>query len=134
VIEPAAVPVLAVLSFALLAIGAAGVLWRRNLLVSLMALQIMLAAGQLAFVAFATSAHRAGLSTSPPTSPPLSPAAAVSSGSRAEGLPPGAPGRSFALVAVAVGAAQGVLGLGIAGALFRNRDSVDVETAASMRW
>lgn len=105
-IEPTLVPRIVALSFALFVIGAFGVLWRRNLLVSLMSLQLMFAAGQLAFVGSAGAA-------------PAQQAAG---------------GQVFALVALAIGAAQVVVGLATVAALVRHRDSVDVDDARSMRW
>jgi len=99
----------AVLSMVLFVLGAFGVLWRRNLLVSLMSLQLMFAAGQLALVVFDR-------------------VATVDDG----GLH-GA-GQAFALVALAIGVAQLVVGIATVGSLVRQRHSVNVEDASSMRW
>ena len=101
-----------VLSLALFFLGMLGVLWRRNLLVGLMSLQLMLASGQLAFVAFGRGW------------------AAVASGA----LRTSADGQSFALVSAITMASQIVVGLAIVVAFVRNSGSVDVEDASKMRW
>ncbi len=103
---------LVALSLVLFALGMIGVLWRRNLLLILMSLQLMMAAGQLAFVAFGRAW-----------------AGVVDSVSRG-----GSDGQVVALAALVVGAAQIVVGLAIVIAAFRNRGSLDVEQARAMRW
>ncbi len=99
------------LATALFVIGALGVLWRRNLLIGLLSLQLMLAAGQLAFVAFGRG---------------WSERAAVA-GAEADG-------QAFALVALIVAVVQLAVGLAIVLAFVRNRDSLDVEAASTLRW
>lgn len=103
---------LVALSLVLFGLGLLGVLWRRNLLLVLMSLQLMMAAGQLAFVVFGRA--WAGV------------AGAVS---RA-----GSDGQVVALAALIVGAAQVVVGLAIVIAAFHNRESLNVEDARAMRW
>lgn len=109
--EPVTTDRLVVLALALFVTGVFGVLWRRNLLVALLSLQLMLGASQLAFVAFGRgwSVDRAA------------PAAAID-------------GQVFALVALIVGLVQLVVGLAIVVAFARGRDTVDVEDATVMRW
>ena len=103
---------LVVLAMALFAIGLLGVLWRRNLLVALLSLQLMMGAGQLALVAFA-----AGWSMGDTSS-----------------LVAGVDARSFAVIAMLVGVVQIAVGLAIALSVVRMRDSIDVEDATAMRW
>lgn len=86
-----------VLSAALFAIGAFGVLARRNLLIMLMSVEVMLNAAGLAFVAFAR--YR-------PTQDPSS-------------------GQTFVLLAMAVAAAEVAVGLALLIAFFRNKKTVD---------
>ena len=100
------------LALVLFVLGTFGVLWRRNLLVALLSLQLMLAAGLLAFV---------GFSLTPPVAP--NELAAVT-----------ATGQSFAVIAATIGVTEFVVGLAIVLAVVRNRDSVDVEDATAMRW
>jgi NADH-quinone oxidoreductase subunit K len=104
-IDAPALDRLVALSLLLFGLGLLGVLWRRNLLIILMSLQLMMGAGQLAFVAFGRS--WAGVVDS------------VSRGG-ADGL--------------VVGVAQIVVGLAIVIAAVQHRDSLDVEDARVMRW
>jgi NADH:ubiquinone oxidoreductase subunit K len=98
------------LSAALFTIGAIGALARRNLIVILMSIELMLNGVILAFVAFnrAWPTDTAGQS------------ALV--------------GQVFALVIIAVAAAELALGLGIVIALVRNRASLDVEDVSLLKW
>ena len=99
----------AVLSAALFVAGAVGVLTRRNLLVVLLSLQLMLGAAALAFVAFARlDASRLAAE--------------------------GSPGPVFALIAIVVGAAQLTLALGLVVSLVRRRASLDVEDLDLLKW
>lgn len=98
------------LSAALFVVGASGVLVRRNLLAVLMSIELMLTAANLAFVGF----NRAW----------------VEDGAGAAALD----GQAFALVVIAVGAAQTVVGLSIVVAMFRKRGSLDLEEASLLRW
>jgi NADH-quinone oxidoreductase subunit K len=91
------------LSGLLFAIGAAGALARRNLIVILMSIELMLNAVNLALVAF----------------------------SRQWG---DVTGQIFVLMVIVVAAAEVTVGLGIVIAVFRNRESVNVEDASLLRW
>jgi len=98
-----------VLSALLFVIGVAGVAMRRNLIVVLMSIELMLNAGNLAFVAF----NRLWTGTA------------------------GAPrldGQVFVLMVITVAAAEVAVGLGILISMFRNRDSVDLEDVSLLRW
>jgi NADH-quinone oxidoreductase subunit K len=91
------------LSAILFAIGTVGALTRRNLVVILMSIELMLNASNLAFVAFA----RAWASVE---------------------------GHIFVLMVIVVAAAEVAVGLGIVIALFRNRESVNVEDVSLLKW
>jgi NADH-quinone oxidoreductase subunit K len=97
------------LSAVLFTIGVMGVLVRRNLIVMLMSIELMLNAVNLAFVGF----NR------------LWPGA--------EGAP-AFDGQVFVLMVITVAAAEVAVGLGILLAMFRNRDSVDVEEVSLLKW
>ncbi len=97
------------LSAVLFVIGILGVATRRNLIVILMSLELMLNAVNLAFVGF----NR------------MWPAV-----DGVESLD----GHVFVLMVITVAAAEVAVGLGIVIALFRNRDSVDVEEASLLKW
>jgi NADH-quinone oxidoreductase subunit K len=91
------------LSAALFFIGAAGAVARRNLIVILMSIELMLNAVNLALVAF----------------------------SRQWG---DTAGQVFVLMVIVVAAAEVTVGLGIVIALFRNRETVNVEDVSLLRW
>jgi len=91
------------LSALLFGIGVLGVLLRRNLVVILMSIELMLNAANLTFVAFA----------------------------RARGQ---VDGQIFVLMVIVVAAAEVAVGLGIVIALFRNRDSANVEDVSLLKW
>ena len=91
------------LSAALFCIGAAGALARRNLIVILMSIELMLNAVNLALVAF--SRQWGDLA-----------------------------GHVFVLMVIVVAAAEVAVGLGIVIALFRNRESVNVEDSSLLKW
>lgn len=91
------------LSALLFAIGVVGALARRNLIVILMSIELMLNAANLAFVGFARAWGDVG-------------------------------GQIFVLMVIAVAAAEVAVGLGIVIALFRNRESVNVEDVSLLRW
>jgi NADH-quinone oxidoreductase subunit K len=97
------------LSAILFAIGVLGVATRRNLIAMLMSIELMLNAANLAFVGF-------------------------------NRLWPGGPdaarfdGHVFVLMVIAVAAAEVAVGLGIVIAMFRNRDSVNVDEASLLKW
>jgi NADH-quinone oxidoreductase subunit K len=91
------------LSGILFTIGALGALTRRNLIVILMSIEVMLNAVNLALVAF----------------------------SRVWGS---IDGQVFVLMVIVVAAAEVAVGLGIVIALFRNKESVNVEDLSLLRW
>ena len=97
------------LSAVLLVIGGLGALTRRNLIVILMSIELMLNAVNLAFVGF----------------------------NRVWPGQPGAPaydGQIFVLMVITVAAAEVAVGLGIVISMFRNRDSVNVEDVSLLKW
>ncbi len=96
------------LSGLLFTIGVIGALTRRNLIVILMSIELMLNAVNLAFVGFNRIWADAG-------------ATALD-------------GQVFVLMVITVAAAEVAVGLGIVIALFRNRDSVNIEDASLLRW
>jgi NADH-quinone oxidoreductase subunit K len=98
------------LSALLFVIGIVGALTRRNLIVILMSIELMLNAVNLAFVGF----NRVWSVT-------------------AEGVAR-LDGQVFALLIVAVAAAEVAVGLGILLALVRNRDSLNVDDVSLLRW
>ena len=87
----------------LFGIGVIGALTRRNLIVILMSIELMLNAVNLALVAF----------------------------SRQWGQ---IEGHIFVLMVIVVAAAEVAVGLGIVIALFRNRESVNVDDASLLKW
>jgi NADH-quinone oxidoreductase subunit K len=91
------------LSAMLFAIGTIGALTRRNLIVILMSVELMLNAANLAFVAFARAWGNVG-------------------------------GQIFVLMVIVVAAAEVAVGLGIVIALFRNRESVNVDDVSLLKW
>jgi len=91
------------LSALLFAIGAVGALTRRNLVVILMSIELMLNAANLAFVAFSRAWAQVD-------------------------------GQIFVLMVIVVAAAEVAVGLGIVIALFRNRESVNVEDVSLLKW
>ncbi len=97
------------LSAILFMIGVIGVVTRRNLIVILMSIELMLNAVNLAFVGF----NRLWPGT--------------------DGAP-ALDGQIFVLKVITVAAAEVAVGLGILLAMFRNRDSVDVEEVNLLRW
>ncbi|HEY8153873.1 MAG TPA: NADH-quinone oxidoreductase subunit NuoK [Myxococcota bacterium] len=97
------------LSAILFVIGMIGVATRRNLIVVLMSIELMLNAVNLAFVGF----NR------------LWPGTAAA---------PALDGQVFVLMVITVAAAEVAVGLGIVISLFRNRDSVDLEEASLLKW
>jgi NADH-quinone oxidoreductase subunit K len=91
------------LSAILFVLGAVGALTRRNLIVILMSIELMLNAVNLALVAF--SRQWGDLA-----------------------------GHVFVLMVIVVAAAEVAVGLGIVIALFRNRESVNVEDSSLLKW
>jgi NADH-quinone oxidoreductase subunit K len=95
------------LSAILFTIGVVGALTRRNVIVVLMSIELMLNAANLALVAF----------------------------NRAWGAATGAlDGQVFALLVVAVAAAEVAVGLGVLLAVVRNRDTVNLDEVNLLRW
>ena len=91
------------LSALLFGIGVVGAITRRNLIVILMSIELMLNAVNLALVAFSRLwAH--------------------------------ADGQVFVLMVIVVAASEVAVGLGIVIALFRNRESVNVEDVSLLKW
>jgi NADH-quinone oxidoreductase subunit K len=99
-----------VVSTLLFGVGFIGVLVRRNLISVMLSLQLMLAAVSLAFVGF----NRVW---------------AVSADGAAR-----LDGQVFALVIASVGVAQLALGLGIAVAFVRTRNSTSIEDVSVLKW
>ena len=99
------------LSAVLFAIGAVGVLLRRNGIAIFLSLEIMLNSANLAFAAFAYR-FAAGHATA---------AAALD-------------GQIFVFFIIAVAAAEAAVGLALFIALHRLKDSIDVDRANILRW
>jgi len=97
------------LSATLFAIGLIGTLVRRNLIIILMSIELMLNAVNLAFVGF----NRAW--------------AGQSGGGEFSG-------HVFVLMVITVAAAEAAVGLGILIALVRNRNSVNVDDVSMLKW
>jgi NADH-quinone oxidoreductase subunit K len=91
------------LSAILFTIGVVGAITRRNLIVILMSIELMLNAVNLALVGF----------------------------SRQWAQPDG---QVFVLMVIVVAAAEVAVGLGIVIALFRNRETVNVEDVSLLKW
>ncbi len=91
------------LSAILFTIGTLGALTRRNLIVILMSIELMLNAVNLAFIGFAWAWGDLA-------------------------------GQIMVLMVITVAAAEVAVGLGIVIAMFRNRDSVNVEDVSLLKW
>jgi NADH:ubiquinone oxidoreductase subunit K len=96
-----------ILSILLFAIGAYGAMARRNLLIVLLSIEIMLNAVNLAFVTLAWEHFKAGN--------------------------PGSAGHVFALFVIALAAAETAVGLSIVVVFFRRRGTVDTRDMAEMK-
>ena len=92
-----------ILSATLFTIGVVGVLTRRNAVVVLMCIELMLNSANLTFVAF--SRYLASMT-----------------------------GQVFVLMAVAVAAAEVVVGLGLIIALYRQKKTADVDDVNILKW
>ncbi len=92
-----------VLSAFIFCIGAAGVLTRRNPLVVLLCLELMLNAGNLALISFARMHGGDG------------------------------DGQVFALIVMVIAACEVVIGLGIIVAMYRRRLPIDVDELSELR-
>ena len=88
-----------ILAAVLFCIGVVGVLMRRNALIVMMSIELMLNAANLTVLAFA----------------------------RQHGGPAGMSGHAFAFVIIAVAAAEAAVGLAIMVAVFRTRRHVDID-------
>ena len=97
------------LSAILFVIGMVGALTRRNLIVMLMSIELMLNAANLAFLAF----NRMWPGTE----------GAIRQD-----------GQVFVLMVIGIAAAEVSVGLGILISMFRNRDSVNIEQANLLKW
>ncbi len=97
------------LSSILFVIGVIGAATRRNLIVVLMSIELMLNAVNLAFIGF----NRMWPGT-------------------AEA--PALDGQIFVLMVITVAAAEVAVGLGIVISMVRNRDSVNLEEVSLLRW
>jgi len=91
------------LSAVLFLIGVAGVLTRRNAIIVLMCVELMLNAVNLSFLAFARALGDMG-------------------------------GHVFVFVVIAVAAAEAAVGLAILLAVFRNKQTVNIDELNLMRW
>ena len=98
------------LSAVLFGIGVVGALTRRNVIVVLMSIELMLNATNLAFIGF----NR------------LWPGGADGSVHL--------DGQVFVLMVITVAAAEVAVGLAIVISMFRNRDSVDLEEVSLLKW
>ncbi len=103
------IPVSYVLGFSalLFVIGVFGVLYRRNAIMVLLSIELMLNAANINFVAFSNTA--------------LTPAASAN-------------GQVFALISIAVAAAEIAVGLAILLVLWKASDTVEVNEVATLRW
>jgi len=95
------------LSAILFTIGTIGVMTRRNVIVILMSIELMLNAVNLAFVGFNRMSASAGGQVD---------------------------GHIFVLMVITVAAAEVAVGLGIVISMFRNRDSINVEDVSLLKW
>ena len=94
---------LLVLSLVLLAIGIAGVLIRRNVIIILMSIELILNAANINFVAFSRQWQNLT-------------------------------GQIFGVFNITIAAAEVAVGLAIVIALFRNRETVNVDEMNLMKW
>jgi NADH-quinone oxidoreductase subunit K len=92
-----------VMAALLFTIGCVGVLVRRNIIVMLMSIELMLNAANLTFIAF--SAELQSMT-----------------------------GHVFALFVITVAACEAAVGLAIVLALFRRRQTTDVDDVSLLRW
>ena len=98
-----------VLSFLLFAIGVAGVLSRRNIIVIFMSIELILNAVNVNLIAFSRYWEARG-AVSPFT------------------------GQVFAVFVIVVAAAEAAIGLGIVVSLYRNRNTVAVDEIDLLKW
>jgi NADH:ubiquinone oxidoreductase subunit K len=93
----------------LFAIGVAGVLVRRNIIIIFMSIELILNAANLNFIAFARYLQDAGNTN------------AVA-------------GQVFTVFIIVVAAAEAAIGLGIVIALYRNRETIFVDKIDLLKW
>lgn len=105
--SPANLDAYLLISGVLFAIGLGGVIIRRNIIVIFMCLEMMLAAANLTLVAFSRSNLVGGL--------------------------PDYHGQSFVFFIITVAAAEVAVGLAIIVALYRARQTIDVDELTSMK-
>jgi NADH-quinone oxidoreductase subunit K len=94
---------LLILSLVLVTIGVAGVLLRRNVIIILMSIELILNAANINFVAFSRQWGNLG-------------------------------GQIFGVFNITIAAAEVAVGLAIVIALFRNRETVNVDEMNLMKW
>lgn len=99
-----------ILSAMVFAVGATGVIIRRNPLVMFMSIELMLNASNLALVTFSRFYHAAAHPMGTPADGPL-----------------------FAFIVMTIAAAEAVVGLAIIITIFRRRHAVDVDLLGSMK-
>ncbi len=97
----------------LFVIGVFGVLYRRNAIMVLLSIELMLNAANINFVAFSNTA----------TGP--NPAAVTAAAAN---------GQVFALISIAVAAAEIAVGLAILLVLWKSRDTIELNEVATLRW
>lgn len=100
-----------ILSAVLFAIGTVGVLSRRGAITILMSIELMLNAGNLALVAISRAMP----------APQVGTVGVVD-------------GQVFAMFVLAIAAAEAAVGLAIVIALFRLKNSTDIDLMRSLRW
>ena len=103
------IPISYVLGFSamLFVIGVFGVLYRRNAIMVLLSIELMLNAANVNFVAFSNGASSADAAAN---------------------------GQVFALISIAVAAAEIAVGLAILLVLWKASDTVEVNEVATLRW
>ena len=101
---------LLVLAAILFAVGLAGFLLRRNVIVVLMSIELMLNAANLSFLAASRMHTQASISARPDLQGPV-----------------------FAIFVIVVAAVEAAVGLALVIALYRLRQSVDAEVASELR-
>jgi len=95
--------VILILSVVLFTLGVFGVLWNRSAIMILMCIELMLNAGNLAFISFSRQFDQAE-------------------------------GQIYAFFVMTLAAAEAAVGLAIIIALFRLRESTDVDELNLMKW
>lgn len=111
------------LSCAIFAIGAWGVLARRNILIMLISIELMLNAVMLAFVSFARM--HAGIAQK---------VAEKAQGAVAPEMTSASSGQIFGLFIIAVAAAEAAVGLAIVISYYRHRATVDTRDMTTMKF